>query len=280
MAAIAYALLAAGSWGLADFLAGMKSRRLGVLTVLLWVEGAGLVAVMTVIAASGEPLPGGRAIVASIIAGLAGFSALGAFYKALSIGTMSIVAPISATGVVLPVVVGLASGDSLTAIVAIGLVVTVAGVLAASREEVAEVHEHGSNRPAILLALAAAVGFGLYFVFADIGADGSVLWLLALGRIVILPGVVVLLRIRRGSVVPPLHDRWQLAAIGLCDLSATALYGIATTHGALSIVAVIGSLYPVVTVLLAWGTLNERISRLQLAGVVAALAGVAMVSTG
>src|SRR3954469_21359077 len=140
-------------------MAGLKSRRLGVLPVLLWVEAAGLVAVMVVIAATAEPLPDTRSVISAVIAGVAGFSALGAFYKALSIGTMSIVAPISATGVILPVIVGLASGDSLTAIVAVGLVVTVAGVLTASREEVTEVHERGSNRPAILLALAAAVGF-------------------------------------------------------------------------------------------------------------------------
>jgi drug/metabolite transporter (DMT)-like permease len=280
MAAIAYALLAAAAWGLADFLAGLKSRRLGVLQVLLWVEGAGLGAIMTVIAATGEPLPDTRSIVAGVIAGLAGFTALGAFYRALSIGTMSIVAPISATGVILPVVVGLASGDSLTAVVAIGLVVTVAGVLAASREEVTELHERGANRSAILLALGAAVGFGLYFVFADVAADGSVLWLLAVGRIVILPGIYVLMRVRGAPVVPPPRDRWQLLLIGFCDLSATGLYAVATTRGALSIVAVVGSLYPVATVLLAWWLLHERISRLQLAGVVTAMTGVAMVSAG
>lgn len=267
MAAIAYALLASAAWGVADFSAGLKSRRLGVLPVLLWVEASGLIAIMIVTAATGEPLPGTRAVIASVIAGAAGFTALGMFYKALSIGTMSIVAPISATGVTLPVVVGLASGNTLTAIVAVGLVVTILGVLAASREEAHELQEGGPNRSAIFLALGAAVGFGLYFVFADIGADGSVLWLLALGRIFILPPIITILAVRKVPVVPPVRDRWQLIAIGLCDLSATALYGVATTRGALAIVAVIGSLYPVMTVLLAWGVVGERISRLQFAGV-------------
>jgi drug/metabolite transporter (DMT)-like permease len=280
MAAIAYALLAAASWGLADFLAGLKSRRLGVLTVLLWVEAAGLVAVMTVIALTGEPLPGTRALICAVIAGAAGFSALGAFYKALSIGTMSIVAPISATGVMLPVIVGLASGDALSALVAAGLIVTVLGVLAAAREEAGELHSGAANRSALLLALAAAVGFGLYFTFADIAADGSVLWLLAVGRIVILPSVLIVMRVRGAALVPPPRDRWQLVGIGLFDLSATALYGVATTRGALSIVSVIGSLYPVMTVILAWLLLRERISRTQLAGVVTAMIGVAMVSAG
>src|SRR4051794_29395256 len=225
MAAVVYAICASLCWGTADFAAGLKSRRIGVLPTLAWVEGSGLLWIAIVIAATGEPLPDGRTILYSVLAGAAGFTGLGVFYKALSIGTMSIVAPISATGVILPVIVGLASGDSLTALVALGLVVTIAGVLVASREEVAEVQEGGANRKAVLLALAAAVGFGLYFTFADIAADGSVLWLLALGRIVILPPVFVLLRLRGGRVALPARDRWQLPLIGLADLSATALYG-------------------------------------------------------
>jgi drug/metabolite transporter (DMT)-like permease len=280
MAAIAFSLCAAASWGLADFMAGLKSRRLGVLTVLLWVESVGLTAVLIVIAATGEGLPPTKALVAAIIAGVAGFSALGAFYRALSIGTMSIVAPISATGVILPVIVGLATGDALHALVAVGLVITIGGVVLASREEVDELGAHGPNRPAIVLALAAAVGFGLYFTFADVAADGSVLWLLALGRIAILPPVIIL-AVRRGvALLPPGPDRWQLALIGLTDLAATALYGVATTRGALSIVSVIGSLYPVMTVLLARGVLGERLSRSQGIGVGVALAGVALVSAG
>src|SRR4051794_3908537 len=96
-------------WGLADFAAGLKSRRLGFLPVLAWVEASGLIIVLTVILASGEPLPDGRTALYAVIAGAAGVTALGAFYRALSVGTMSIVAPISATGVMLPVIVGIVS---------------------------------------------------------------------------------------------------------------------------------------------------------------------------
>ena len=280
MAAILYSLCAAASWGLADFMGGLKSRRLGVLPVLLWVEGSGLAIVLVAIAATGTGLPDGRAVVASVVAGVAGLTALALFYRALSIGTMSIVAPISATGVVLPVIVGLATGDTLTAVVAVGLAVTVAGVLLASREEAHEIETKGPNRPAALLALGAALGFGLYFTFADVAADGSVLWLLAIGRLVMLP-LMALIAWRQGaSLLPPPTDRWQLFLIGTADLAATALYGVATTRGALSIVAVIGSLYPVATILLARALLSERLTKGQLAGVLAALAGVAMVSAG
>src|SRR4051794_8029100 len=110
-------------------MAGLKTRRLGVLMVLAWGEATGVGVVGVVILASGEPFPDGRTLLMAALAGTAGFSALGAFYQALSIGTMSIVAPISAIGVILPVVVGLASGDTLQAVVAVGLAVTLAGVL-------------------------------------------------------------------------------------------------------------------------------------------------------
>ena len=280
MGAIALALCASASWGLADFMAGLKSRRLGVLTVLCWVEATGLAVVLLAILATGEPWPDGRTLVHSAVAGVAGVAALGAFYRALTVGTMSIVAPISATGVLLPVVVGLGSGDPLTTLIAIGLVVTIAGVLLASREEVQELESGGPNREAVLLALAAAVGFGLYFTFADVAADGSVLWLLAVGRVVALPFILALAVRSARPLLPAGRERGQLVLIGCADLAATALYALATTRGALSVVSVIGSLYPVVTVLLARGVLGERISGTQAAGVALALLGVGMVSAG
>jgi drug/metabolite transporter (DMT)-like permease len=280
VAAVALSFLASMSWGLADFMAGLKSRRLGVLTVLAWVEAVGLVVVMAVIVATAEPLPDQRTLIYSVVAGAAGVTALGMFYKALSVGTMSIVAPISATGVMLPVIVGLATGDTLTVLIGIGMVAAIVGVLMASREEVDELEHGGPNRAAVLLALGAALGFGTYFTFADVAADGSVLWLLAAGRVVALPFILTLL-VRSGAPLKPTRtDAWQLGLIGCADLAATALYGLATKRGDLSIVAVVGSLYPVITVLLARGVLKERISRLQAAGVGLALAGVVLVSAG
>jgi drug/metabolite transporter (DMT)-like permease len=278
--AVALSLCASMSWGLADFAAGFKSRRIGVLTVLTWVEASGLIVTLAIIVATAEPLPDGRTALYAVIAGAAGVSALGAFYRALSVGTMSIVAPISATGVMLPVIVGLASGDTMTVLIGLGIAVTIVGVLLASREEVDELGSGGPNRQAIVLALAAAVGFGLYFTFADVAADGSVLWLLAAGRIVALPFIITLGRRARQPLIPSPTDRWQLLLIGVADLAATALYGMATTRGALSVVSVIGSLYPVITVLLARAVLKERLSRTQTIGVALALAGVATVSAG
>ena len=280
--AIALSLAAALTWGFSDFAAGLKSRRLPVAVVLVWVECAGLAAGLTAIVVSAEPLPDGRTLLFSLIAGVCGLGGLAAFYRGLAIGTMSVVAPISAAGVTLPVIVGIASGNQLAFVVACGLAVTFVGVVLASREPR---HEPGRSRPgsgrqATLLALAAALGFGCYFTFGDVAADGSILWLLTAGRVPLLPLIFVVARRQGHALLPPSIERPQLVAIGLVDLTATGLYGLANTHGALAIVAVVGSLYPVVTILLAQLVLHERMSRGQALGVATALVGIAMVSAG
>ena len=280
MTAVLLSLAAALTWGLADFGAGLKSRRLPVPLVLLWVEGTGLVVVLAAILATGEPWPDGRTLLYSALAGVCGVGALGCFYQALSIGTMSIVAPVSATGVTLPVIVGIVSGDQLGALVAIGLAVTFCGVLLASREEVLEVEHARASRAALLFALAAAAGFGGYFAFGDVAADGSVYWLLAAGRITALPAIALLCATRGIGMAPPRADRIPLMGIALADLGATTLYALATTRGALAIVAVVGGLYPVATILLARGILGERIARLQAIGVATAMLGIGLVLAG
>ena len=279
MTAVALALAASCCWGTSDFIGGLQTRRIPVPVVLAVVQGTGLVFVMIIIAATGEPWPATRAAVLSVVAGAAGIVALGCFYRGLAVGTMSIVAPISATGVVLPVVVGVATGDALSALVSVGLVVTVAGVVLASREQHEDEQRAADARLGVLLALAAAVGFGSYFVLSDSAADASVLWLLALARLFAVPVLLVIARARampapRGRAVP------LLVVAGTLDTTATGLYGLANTHGALAIVSVVGSLYPLTTVLLARVVLGERIRPVQRVGVAAALIGVALIAAG
>jgi drug/metabolite transporter (DMT)-like permease len=279
MVAVALALAASCFWGIADFTGGLKSRHLPVPLVLLVVEGTGALAVGLVIAVTHEPLPGTRAVVFSLVAGIAGVMGLAGFYRALAIGTMSIVAPISATGVALPVIVGIATGDRLSTIVSAGLVVTVAGVVLASRQHHEDAGRAAAGKLSIGLALLSAVGFGTYFALADVAADGSVLWLLLLARIVVLPVMAVAVLVAR----PPLPRRGDLATLagaGMLDIVATGLYGVANTKGALSIVSVVGALYPVTTVLLARMVLSERLQPIQAAGVVAAFAGVGLIVAG
>jgi drug/metabolite transporter (DMT)-like permease len=194
---------------------------------------------------------------------------------------MSIVAPISASGVVVPVVVGVASGDRPTALQAVAIPLIFAGVILASREVHESDEQASSSRTSIALALFAALAFGVYFSITDAVAEDSVLWLLLLGR-----GIsVVLLGAALAVTRTPLRIRGRrdlglVAMVGGLDLLATGLYGVANTEGLLSIVAVVGALYPVATVLLARVVLRERLRPSQAAGVALAVAGVAAVAGG
>lgn len=277
--AVLLALIASGCWGLADFTGGLKSRRVPVLAVLFIVEGTGMVLVLVLIAIEGEPLPGGTAIVESLLAGTAGMVALGAFYRALAIGTMSIVAPISSTGVAIPVIVGIVTGNRLSVVVSLGLAIAVVGVVLASREQHDDVGALRARRASVALALAAAVGFGAYFALADPAADASILWLLVLSRLVAVPALAGILLARRVAL-PGRRDLLTLVGAGALDVTATGLFGLANTKGALAVVSVVGSLYPVATVLLARALLGERLRPVQAAGVVAALTGVALIAAG
>jgi drug/metabolite transporter (DMT)-like permease len=279
MTPVLLSLAASCCWGVADFVGGLQSKRVAIPVVLAIVEGIGLVLVLIAIVATGEPFPGGRAVVLSLVGGVAGVLALGCFYRALSIGTMSIVAPISATGVALPVIVGIATGDRLSALVSAGLAVTVVGVILASREAHEDEGRAAAGRLSIGLALIAAVGFGSYFVLSDAAADDSIWWFLVLSRVIPVPALIALAW-RRGMSVPAPRTALVLAVGGTLDCGATGLYALANTKGALSIVAVVGSLYPVMTVVLARVVLGERIRPVQGAGVAAALAGVAMIAGG
>ncbi len=279
MLGIAIALAASISWGLADFFGGLFSRRLPVLSVLGVIEIAGLVGCIVIVAIAQPALPSAGDMVGAVAAGAAGVIALGIFYRALAIGSMSIVAPISATGAVIPVVVGIAGGDTLTMLIGIGLAVTFAGILLASWEAEEEVKAKAVSRESIGLALLAAVGFGLFFTLFKPAAEHSVLWASLSVRLVavLLVGAAML-----ATRTPPARglDGRKLCAVGLLDLGATLLIGFASTKADLAVVAVIGSLYPVFTVILARGVLGERMRAIQIVGIVCALAGVAMVSLG
>lgn len=276
MLAVSLALTASLLWGASDFANGIFSRRVPVLAVLLIVEGSGLLLAAAFVLARGTPAPSAEAALAAAGAGLAGIVALGCFYRALAVGTMSLIAPVSATGVTLPVVVGLATGDELGALTAVGLVLAVAGLLLASREPA---EGSTSSRTGLGLALLAAIGFGLYFLGADRAAEDSVAWSLLIARAAATP-LVLAAAVTRGTRPPGRADLGWIALAGSGDLAATACFGVALNEGALSVVAVLGALYPVWTVLLARAVLHERLAAVQASGVLCALLGVGLVAAG
>jgi drug/metabolite transporter (DMT)-like permease len=282
MAAIALALGSSLLWGMSDFMGGLKSRTFAATVVLLVTYLASLTAMAIFVAARGVGPPGSEAILAGLGAGVFGIAGLTAFYRGLAIGTMSIVAPVASTGVALPVIVGLATGDQPGVLRTVGLVAAVAGVVLASREHVGADTDARLQRQSIVLAIVAGLGFGTYFTLAEVASQGDVGWALLLSRMAATPFIAAfaLLALRRGALRPARLDLLVLAAIGLVDLGANALYNVATTLGELSTVAVASSLYPVTTVLLAAALLGERVRGVQRAGVVVALCGVVLIAAG
>jgi drug/metabolite transporter (DMT)-like permease len=253
-----------------------------VLLVVLVSQAIGLVGVVIVVVARGVGPPPLSELLPAIGSGMAGTCALAAFYRGLAVGNMSIVAPISATGAAIPVIVGVATGDHPGALQVAGIAAAIVGVVLASREHDAEAHplDRRATRIAVGLALIAALGFGSFFVGLRATARHDVWWALFSARtagLVVLGAGAVRFRPERAlsrAELPP------LAAVGALDLAANALYAIATRHGILSVVAVGASLYPLATVVLARAFLGERVRRIQEVGIVAALAGVVMIAAG
>jgi drug/metabolite transporter (DMT)-like permease len=282
MLAALLALASSVSWGFADFLGGVQSRRHALLAVLLLSQGAALLVLLVVVAA-GVPIDHDAAATAwAAGSGVLGILALTAFYRALAIGTMSIVAPLSATGAAVPVIVGLISGERPKAVQIVGIALALAGVVLASREpDDADADARRTNRTALLLALVAAVGFGCFFVGMDRAEErADVAWVLLAARA---PEALLMLAacaIRRPPLPTSPAALGTIAAIGLFDLLANLLFVLATGRGLLSVVGVLGALYPAVTVLLARALLHERLTRAQDAGVLVTLAGVVALAAG
>ena len=284
MLAIGLALMSSVLWGFSDYFGGVKSRSFPVAVVLAGTYGASLAVMLIFIAARGSGPPDAEYVLAGLGAGLVGIVGLSAFYRGLAIGTMSIVAPIAATGVSVPVIAGLALGDEPGLAGSLGLALAVIGIVLASREDDESTIGQREQRRSILLAIVAGLGFGTYFVLAGIGSDADVAWTLLLSRVAGFPVValVALLVLRRRGLGsrPGRSALAAIAGIGLLDLGANTLFNVASTMGELSSVAVASSLYPVVTVMMAALLLGERVQGVQRVGVFVALTGVVLIAAG
>jgi uncharacterized membrane protein len=278
MLAISLALGSSVMWGAADFFGGAVTRRLPVLSVTLVSQAAGFAGLLIVFAASGAGFDRGS-LGYGLLSGACGAVGLACFYQALALGTMSIVSPLAACGAIVPLVLALAGGERPSAAALGGVLLALTGAIMAAAEE--HRTEGVARRRAVVLAVFAAVTLGGFIYFlgraAQHGDTLSALLAARAGSLTLLGAAAIVRRPPIGG--PP--SRWlPVAVIGLLDVSANGLFALATTKGLLAVVSVLGSLYPVTTVLLAHLVLGERLSTLQRAGVTAALVGVAIVSAG
>jgi drug/metabolite transporter (DMT)-like permease len=310
-------------WGAADFFGGMQSRRLPALTVAFWSQVAGGLGLATALAVSGtRPTPAG--IAWGLVAGVGSGCALVLFYRGLAEGTMSIVAPVSACGAVVPVVAALVTGHRPGALAGLGVTAAITGVVLVSRPRTTapgqpprtpdvpprpdptasdpDVPAHpgaassdpgapghpgvpagtGRSGRVLVMALASALGFGLFYVFVDAGTTGSQgepLWVIAgaRGSSLLMLSTIALVG-NRSALRWPGRRIGPVALVGIGDTGANLLFAYAATTGNLAVVGVLGSLYPVATVVLARWLLGERLSGGQNAGVALALTGVGLLA--
>lgn len=273
------ALASSAVWGTADFVGGLYAKRIAAVRVVAYSQMGGLLVISAVLLAvhaggswsmSGWPLP-------AVASGLTGAVGLTAFYAALSSGTMGVVSPIAALGAVVPVVLGLATGDQVGAVALLGMAIAVAGAALASGPELSGA---AAARPLVLAVLAAGC-FGLSLFFLDRAAAYDVvagLWGMRVTSVVVLSVLLLVLALRRRSPGPQAarRDLPGLLVLGCGDLLANALFALASTHGFVSVAAVLGSLYPVATLLWARLLLHERLRAIQSVGVALTVVGVVL----
>ena len=274
--AILTALCAAVVYGAADFFGGLASRKSSAVVVVVFSQLTGFM----VLGIAWLALPG-RFYPADLgwgaAAGVAGAIAIAALYGALAVGTMGVVSPITAViGASVPVAVGFTLGERPAPLAFLGIALAFVAVFLVSLD--AGTRSISLREPGVGLAIVSGLGIGMLYVFLARGHADSGLAILVPTRMTSICVLVAYAVLRRQSLRPSTRSLPSIAVAGALDMTANVLYVLATRHGLLSTVAVLTSLYPASTVLLARIVLNERLARIQWAGVACAAIGVLCIS--
>jgi drug/metabolite transporter (DMT)-like permease len=272
------AILSSILWGTSDFEGGRLSKKHAPLAVLGFSQVLGLVFGIFLMLVSGawdaQALGSNGYLIPGIFAGLSGYFGLFCLYAGLSTGRMGVVSPISSMGAVIPLTYALVNGDKLSTIVSIGVVLALVGVFCASGPELSQ----GLPIKPLLLALGAAIGFGIALTLISIGSQSSALMtMVSMSGATFFVTVALALKFRTMGGFSK-KEYPSLIFMGVADFLANVLLGVACTKGLVSIAMVLGSLFPIATALLAFKFLHERLQRVQYVGIALAVAGVALIS--
>jgi drug/metabolite transporter (DMT)-like permease len=267
------ALGASLAWGVGDFFGPLISRSVGVLPVLLWAQVGGVASLAVAVAIRADG-PAGWGVLYAIGAACGGMLGLFSYYRGMVTGTMSVVAPVAGVSAVIPVIFGIATGDHPSIAQVAGVAAALAGVGLASIE-----HRGGRRRVAagVGLALLAACGFGFYFPWMHAAGKVDFWWASTVFRTTALLLVVTAVTSRRIDVRLTPRLAAIAAGAGIVDTVGNVCFAASSRHGLVSLTAVLASLYPIVTVLLAASILRERVAPLQRAGIALTLAGVVLI---
>jgi drug/metabolite transporter (DMT)-like permease len=280
MLAMALALASSLAYGVSDFLGGLKGRSLPLLAVLLVSQATALVILSVIVLTSSAGPPGGAFLIYAATAGFAETVGVAALYRGLAVGVMSIVAPVAATAPVVAVVVGIALGELPSPIQGAGIGLAALGIAVTACDA-----ESGNlGRPGAVASvgfgLLTALGFGTFYVAMDAASEGGIPWALLLARVTAVSIFGAAAVLTRSSLAIGGADLPAVVSIGVLIIIADSLYAAASTHGLLSVVAVLSSLYPIVTIALARVFLDEQIRDRQMIGVAMCLGGVVAIAAG
>jgi drug/metabolite transporter (DMT)-like permease len=281
--AVLLALLTALTYGLANYLGPVVARRHPLGGVLLVGQVAALTGAAALLAVRGGAVPDRTSLLLGLLAGVANGVSLAGLYAAAAVVPISVLAPIGATGGVVPVVVALVRGERPDLLQLVGIPLAVVGVVLAAARPGAEhdAEEVAARRPAgLALTVLAALAFGAFLTLFAEASRGGQAWAVFSSRVSLVACTAGVLLVRRVPVGFPRADVPLVALPGLLLLTGTVAYGEATAHGLVSVVAVLATLSPVVTVGLAVVLLGERLAPWQRIGVAAALSGVVLLAAG
>jgi drug/metabolite transporter (DMT)-like permease len=274
--AVVYGLASAASWGAGDFTGGFASKRSSVYSVIVISQLVGALFLVGLTFALAESMPSLDNLILGGIAGLSGAIGLVALYTGLARGRMAIVAPVTAVvAAFFPVIVGIVS-EGLPAprrLVGFGVALIAIWFLSqAGNGSALRLNE-------LALPTLAGLGFGLFYILIDQVSQAAILWPLVAARIASISMLSLFIAVRRQEKMPATNQLFIVALAGALDAGGNAFFALATQVGRLDISAVLASLYPAATVLLAWLILKERLVRQQWLGVVAALIALVLIAS-
>lgn len=285
--AVILGLCAAVTYGAADFLGGLMTRRNKVLVVVFLSQLAGSALLFIAAPFFVESAPPRGAIVWGALAGLAGAGGISFFYAALSVGRMSVIAPITAVEAAsVPVLYGLLRGERPSLAGAVGVMLALVAVALISAAPGNGESGEGSRmrsswrQPGLIFGFISGFFFGVFFILLAAAGESAGLWPLVAGRVssLLVVGLVVAYSVR--SLAFERGTGPGIAGAGVLDVAANLFFLLASYRGLLSIVAVLTSMYPASTVVLARFFLHERLFRTQLFGLALAVAGITLIATG
>ena len=275
---IVLAAISALLYGGADFCGGLATKRSPVISVLVFSQIVGLVLAVGAAAFVARGSASGADLAWGAAAGVCGALGLAALYTALATTIVAVASPIAAViGAVVPMAIGVTAGERPGLIAWVGIALAVPAIALLASGPAAD-RSDGKLRRAVTLGAAAGMGFGLFFAAISRTSPGSGLWPLVAARTSTIVLVVLFALVRGKPLGVPPSNLPVVVASGLFDMSANVAFLLASRSGLLTVAAVITSLYPGPTVLLAWVFLRERLYPGRIAGIFLALAGVALLS--